>query len=141
VDPRVADAETTLRRVVLDCAYLRLSQIADEVRANLRMRLASGAYGVDDHESAWDEYRYEVAEGPTPLLESAWDIDLGQQIEPLIDQLPEPDAILCSVAMSFMMDGDEAGLMEKPAIYKDAILWGVCQQLHEIADEENFREA
>jgi hypothetical protein len=43
--------------------------------------------------------------------------------------------------MSFMMDGDEAGLMEAPAVYKDAIIWGVKQQLREMADEENFRKA
>lgn len=135
------DAEIGLRRVILDCAYLRLELIARQVREVFRHRPASGAYGIEEHTSAWDEYRYEVGEGPTPTLDSSWDVDLYQIINPFVGDLMQADAVLCSVAMSFMMDGDEAGLTEEPAVYKDAIVWGIRQQLYELADEENFRKA
>lgn len=104
-------------------------------------RPAAGAYGIDAHRTAWDEYRYEVEAGPTPQLDSAWEFDLHQIINPHIGDLAPADATLCSVAMSFMMDGDEAGLMEEPGVYKEAILWGISEQLREMADQENFRNS
>ena len=133
------DLEQPLRRIILDCAYLRVGAIADRVKQSLAERAASGVYGADEHWTLWDEYRYEVQEGPTPTLDGAWDFDLLQIVQSLVRKLPKPDAVLCSVAMSFMMDGDEAGLLEEPSVYEDAIIWGVRQRLYQMADEESFR--
>jgi hypothetical protein len=135
----VASAEEGLRRVVLDCACLRLDIIARKVRQALQQRPASEIYGIDEHRTAWHEYRYEVEEGPTPTVEAAWDFDLDQIISSFLVDLSPPDAVLCSVAMSFMMDADEAGLMERPSVYEEAIVWGIRDRLYRMADEENFR--
>lgn len=99
----------------------RFDALAANVVAHLREMPASGLYGdVCNFQTVWDEYCYEVHEGPH---ESQWEILGGPHdkmaavweptIEPFItvplEAIPDPEAVLLTIAAHWRLeDCDES---------------------------------
>ena len=59
-------------------AASRFEAYARKVIYRLQRIKASGIFGDDfNHKTGWDEYCYEVQQGPHTLLEQAWDHQIG----------------------------------------------------------------
>ena len=94
------------------CAYARveIETLARKVIYRLQRTPASGIYG-DDYafQRLWDEYCYEVQEGPHNLPgvlspEDAWEELLPQFMQAVIERIPKHVAVLLSVYAAFELD-------------------------------------
>ena len=130
--------DTQLHRAVRAYSRARLLKVARLAKHRMQRWPASGIFGGDEHERLWHEYRYEVENGPTPMLESAWEKTIHDFVGGALLTLIPDEAVLCSIGASWDMDGDEADLANEPAIFGDALKNVVSAILHEMADRENF---
>ena len=133
--PASADCwRSGLHAVVRDFGRRRLDELARSVRHRLRAMPATGIHGQDAAADVWHEYRFEVRHGPTPALEYAWDLTIGQIIDPLLDGLASDEATIVSVAASWEVDGGESDFAGAPAISTDLMRRAVRSRLDELAD-------
>lgn len=90
---------------------------------------ASGIYGDDYyHRTCWDEYRFEVENGPHPLLESAWDMTIHQLVVDVVNRLPDHLASFLSWQIA-SFDEDEPEYI----IRQDLLCDGVRSAVDELA--------
>lgn len=72
------------------------------------MRMPASGIFEDDYrfKSVWDEYCYEVQEGPHPMLEAAFDLTVDPLIAWQVDQLDQSERQLLEIALAD--DADES---------------------------------
>ena len=91
-----------VRKSVSTYAASRFEAYARKVIYRLQRLKASGIFG-DDHnyKTVWDEYCYEIQEGPHGLLEQAWDHVIGNLLAEVVSKIPHDEAVLLSIAVEY----------------------------------------
>ena len=109
--------------------------VARKLRYTLRRCPPSYIYGEDFcPRHLWDEYCFEVREGPTPQLEWSWDHTIQPHIAHRIDQLPSEVAVLLTIASQWAFDDFEH---QDGAVKSDELLArGVWIALRELASQQ-----
>lgn len=80
-------------------AFVRheLRAAARKLARHMRRIPPTGIYGDDQRaRHLWDEFRFEVANGPTTLLEWDWELAVQPWINHIVDHIPEHSAKLIS---------------------------------------------
>lgn len=110
-------------------AHCELTLAARRVVYRLRRMKASGIYGDDHgHHNCWDEFCYEVENGPTSALEWAWDATVQPLISDVVNRLPEHVALFLSWHLASFEE-------EEPdeAIRDDLLGEGILSAMKEMA--------
>lgn len=96
-------------KVVRNWAEEELERLARKVVYHMQRQSASGIWGDDyAYKSLWDEFCHEVQEGPTSLLESAWDQTLHDSLEAIQLRLPRETMTLLSAFAAWELDEPDA---------------------------------
>lgn len=122
------DADTALMHFCM--AELRAA--GRRVSWRLQRLPASGIYGDDfGRRTLWDELRYEVENGPTELLEGAWEVTLAPIASDVIAKMPDHTKHLLSWHLNSFEE-------ESPhdAIDMSALVQAVCECARQQAGEE-----
>lgn len=86
-----------LEKAILSFADERIGSLAGSVQHELQKIPASGVWGMG-FKSVWDEYCYEVQEGPTPQLRGAFEATVDPMLDYALSRLPDTEAVLISFA-------------------------------------------
>lgn len=86
----------SVEHVIVEYAEERVPPLARSVRLQLSKMKASGAWAIA-FKTVWDEYCYEIQEGPTPLR-SAFDLTVNPYLDQALARLSGPEATLVSFA-------------------------------------------
>jgi hypothetical protein len=114
----------------------RFDSIASGIEQKLRKLDASGIYGDDhEHNTLWDEYRYEVQEGPHELLEHAWDVTLHPFFNEAIEMLSESEKALLYLASDEADELDEDA-ENSPSWNEDSLREELARALTDLASSE-----
>lgn len=110
-------------------AHCELTLAARRVIHRLRRMKASGIYGEClGHRNCWDEFRFELENGPTCALEWAWNGTVEPLISDVVDRLPAHIAIFLSWHLASFEE-------EEPdeAIRADLLSAGILDAMKELA--------
>jgi hypothetical protein len=128
-----------LERTVRRYGEGRFGALARQVRYQLQRIAASGIYACD-HRSLWDEFRYEVREGPTPPLEEAWDETLRPFLHAAIGQLSDAEKRLLFFATDSAIEFDERKEALAP-IDEQALMETLLGHLNALAASTPFKDS
>lgn len=99
---------TAAFRALIGFAEHEYQTLARKVRHTLRSCPPSYIYGEDPcPRHLWDEYCFEVQEGPTNQLEWSWEHTIQPLIAHRIDQLRSEVAVLLTIASQWAVDDFE----------------------------------
>lgn len=102
-------------------ARVEIAALARRSIYRLRRVKASGIYGDDlGHKSLWDEWSFEVNNGPHDLLDDAWSATLTPILSKIVEEIPSHVARLISVYAIWELDERE-GSSEIGMIWLDGI--------------------
>ena len=122
-------------RALTDFADREYYSLALKVRYDLRRHQPSFVYGEDSHpRHLWDEYCFEVQEGPTPQLEWSWGHTIQPYVTHRIEQLPSEVAVLLTVASQW--DADQFELQDGALRSDELISRGIWGALRELVDSD-----
>ena len=114
--------------------------LAKAVRYNMRRQPPSFIYGEDFRpRHLWDEYCFEVLEGPTPQLEWSWEHAIQPHFTHRIEQLPSEIAVLLTIAAQW--DGDDLEIQDGTVRSDELISRGIWGALQELADDDATRRS
>lgn len=123
----------TIDRAIWNYASERFAALSRKVKYRLQRINASGIYGDDcECKTLWDEFCYEVAEGPTDVLESAWCLTLRPFLESAVSTLSVPEKKLLFLATEAGLENDDESTEELP-IDDDALMSKLFEHLRELA--------
>ena len=130
---------TAAFRALNDFAEHEYQTLARKVRYTLRRCPPSHVYGEDFcPRQLWDEYCFEVQEGPTDQLEWSWEHTIQPLIANRIDQLPSEVGVLLTIASQWAVDDFEH---QDGAVKSDELLArGVWIALRELASQQIARK-
>lgn len=109
-------------RAIIRFAMEELASAGRRLAYRLRCMRASGVYG-DDHDlrTLWDEFCFELENGPTSLLEEAWGDLLFPILVEVVDRLPDHTARLLSWHLA-SLEEDEPDDIIWPDLLRSAVL-------------------
>ena len=114
--------------------------LALNLRYELRRHRPSFVYGEDFRpRHLWNEYCYEVQEGPTPQLEWSWENTIQPYVTHRIEQLPSELAVLLTIASQW--DADQLELQDGTLRSDELISRGIWGALRELADGDATRRS
>ncbi len=125
-----------VRRSVSTYAATRFEVYARKVLYRLQRLKASGIFGDDyNHKTGWDEYCYEVQEGPHELLEQPWDHLIGSLLTDVVSKIPHDEAVLLSIAVQYEDDDWPPGPV---GVCNDRIAVSIRRAVDGIAIDRNM---
>ncbi len=114
--------------------------LARKVRYDLRRYPPSFIYGEDFRpRHLWDEYCFEVQEGPTSQLEWSWERTIQPHVMHRLEMLPSTVAVLLTMASQRTLDelDHQDGKMQSDEL----ISRGIWSALRELADDDATRRS
>lgn len=69
----------------------------------------------------WQEFRFEILNGPTPLLAAAWEMTLSPVLSDVVDRLPDHTARLLSWYLA-SLEEEEPDEAIRPDLLRGAVL-------------------
>lgn len=120
--------------VVLDLASERFGALAGKAVWRLQRMKASGAYGDDhNHKTLWDEYCFECQNGPTPMLEEAWELTIQQVCSPIVSSLTDAEKRLLYLAADQGISHYDGERDDEVPADEEALLDSTISRLNELA--------
>lgn len=119
------EPETAITRF----AMAELTAAGWRMAHRLRRIPASGIYGdAYEHRTLWAELRFEASNGPTDLLETAWDQTLHPFAKDVSSKLTQHTKVLLSYYLDEFPDNGRCG-----AVDENAICLAICNVTRELA--------
>lgn len=89
-------------------ARTEIQALTRKVIFRLQRIPASGIFGDEyAYKSLWDEYCYEMQQGPHEILDYAWDQTLEQILGGIVDSVPKCSAVLLSIYAAWDLDEED----------------------------------
>jgi hypothetical protein len=138
-DDELAGLIRGLDLAIAGLAEERLSRLAATVQHAARRIAASGIWGVD-FRTFWDEYSYEVQEGPTPELRPAFEKTIHPLLTTALDRLTESEAALISYAVCLEDPASDTSdwIEHVPFVAPEALLNGLKDKVDTLAMDRDL---
>jgi hypothetical protein len=133
VDPPWIDVLEQTHDAVLAFARAEWPSLVRKAVHHLQRRAATGLYGdYYRYKTLWDEFCHEVQNGPTPLLDGAWDRTVDEILVSILDALPQHVAALLTIDAIMESDAREQSSLAG-SVFQDELLRVLRNELRLIA--------
>lgn len=133
-----SDLERSVFRAVVRFCSDRNNALARKIIARLQRIKATRIYGDDyPYRTLWDEYCHEKQHGPIDELEQKWRLTIAPIIQQVVEELPESEGVLLTIAAAVDFDGDDS-IATSGAVYFDHIRRTVISALDRIAMDRDM---